>query len=235
MHGGLLSFDGRKMAKSLGNFEPLCALLDRHDPRAIRFLFLQTGYRKPMNFSEDSISGATEGLRGLLNTYACLAVAARKEQSAGVGVVLKSHAQRFYAALEDDMNTAGAVGELFKFAQNAAFFIETGLASEAEAFMRQALDMLGISSAHAPQTQATDPSVKLGPDFIERLHARLAECVALNGAAGAEAAIESVISARKAARLAKDFALADRLRGALAEEGVLLTDAKEGTTWSVAG
>ncbi|MBD5656170.1 MAG: cysteine--tRNA ligase, partial [Candidatus Eremiobacteraeota bacterium] len=47
MHGGLLQFDGRKMSKSLGNFEPLSALLDRHDPQAIRLLFLQTGYRKP--------------------------------------------------------------------------------------------------------------------------------------------------------------------------------------------
>ncbi len=55
VHGGLLLFDNRKMAKSLGNFEPLSALLQRHDPQAIRWLFLQTGYRKVMNFTEESI------------------------------------------------------------------------------------------------------------------------------------------------------------------------------------
>ncbi|HEX3670742.1 MAG TPA: cysteine--tRNA ligase, partial [Candidatus Cybelea sp.] len=61
VHGGLLLFDNRKMAKSLGNFEPLSDLLRRHDPQAIRWLFLQTGYRKVMNFTEDSISAAALG------------------------------------------------------------------------------------------------------------------------------------------------------------------------------
>ena len=50
------------MSKSLGNFEPLSALLERHDPLAIRLLFLQTGYRKPMNFTEESIAAATAAL-----------------------------------------------------------------------------------------------------------------------------------------------------------------------------
>ena len=63
MHGGLLNFDGRKMSKSLGNFEPLGTLLARHDPLAIRLLFLQTGYRKPMNFTEDAIAAANSGVR----------------------------------------------------------------------------------------------------------------------------------------------------------------------------
>ena len=58
----MLNFDGKKMSKSLGNFEPLSALLERHDPLAIRLLFLQTGYRKPMNFTEDSIGGAAAAL-----------------------------------------------------------------------------------------------------------------------------------------------------------------------------
>ena len=75
MHGGLLQFDGRKMSKSLGNFEPLSALLERHDPQAIRLLFLQTGYRKPMNFTEESLEGATTGLRRLQAGYDALRTA----------------------------------------------------------------------------------------------------------------------------------------------------------------
>jgi cysteinyl-tRNA synthetase len=140
--------------------------------------------------------------------------------------------QEFHAALDDDLNTAGAVGSLFKLARGT---FQGEAAAEAVGFMSRALDMLGISSAHAPEAQAMDPAVKLDSDFVGRLYARLAELMSLNGADGAEALIESVISARSAARKAKDFALADRLRVALAEEGVLLTDAKEGTTWSVAG
>src|SRR5450755_1524755 len=73
MHGGLLMFDGKKMSKSLGNFEPLSALLERHDPNAIRLLFLQTGYRKPMNFTEDALTDATVALDRLRKAYARLA------------------------------------------------------------------------------------------------------------------------------------------------------------------
>ncbi len=60
------------MSKSLGNFEPLTALLDRHDPLAIRLLFLQTGYRKPMNFTEDSIGAAESALEKLRRGFAVL-------------------------------------------------------------------------------------------------------------------------------------------------------------------
>ena len=75
MHGGLLQFDGKKMSKSLGNFEPLGTLLDRHDPQAIRMLFLQAGYRKPLNFTEASVDGATTGLRRLQASYDVLRTA----------------------------------------------------------------------------------------------------------------------------------------------------------------
>ena len=72
VHGGLLLFDNRKMSKSLGNFEPLSELLERHDPQAIRWLFLQTGYRKVMNFTEDSIAAAALGLARIKAAYRSL-------------------------------------------------------------------------------------------------------------------------------------------------------------------
>src|SRR6185312_9025183 len=77
VHGGLLLFDNRKMSKSLGNFEPLSQLLERHDPQAIRLLFLQTGYRKVMNFTEESIAAASVTLRQLKRTYRALTAGER--------------------------------------------------------------------------------------------------------------------------------------------------------------
>ena len=74
VHGGLLLFDNRKMAKSLGNFEPLSELVARHDPQAIRWLFLQTGYRKVMNFTEDSIAAAALGLARIKAAYRSLQI-----------------------------------------------------------------------------------------------------------------------------------------------------------------
>jgi len=146
VHGGLLLFDNRKMSKSLGNFEPLYALLDRHDPQAIRFLFLQTGYRKPMNFTEDSIEGATSGLQRLLAAYDALREAPpAPHHEEAASAALKPFAARFYAALNDDMNTAGAISVLFDLGSGAPGLMQGGAAAHAAAFLHEAMAVLGIS------------------------------------------------------------------------------------------
>jgi cysteinyl-tRNA synthetase len=222
MHGGLLMFDGKKMSKSLGNFEPLSALLDRHDPQAIRLLFLQTGYRKPMNFTEESITGAKAALERLRKAYQKLG------DGTGDHGVLAGFEQRFLDALDDDMNTAGALGVLFEAAADPRV-----RGPEAIAFFDLAQSLFGIEGAFSkPDEPQAGPS--FAPDFVDRLATALGDAVHLNGG-GPEAAIEAIIAARAAAKRAKDFALADKLRQALAAERIVLTDSKDGTTsWSPA-
>jgi cysteinyl-tRNA synthetase len=220
MHGGLLMFDGKKMSKSLGNFEPLAALLERHDPAAIRLLFLQTGYRKPMNFTEEAIAGATAALDGLRKAYAKL------REGGGDQTVLGEFERRFFAALDDDMNTAGALGVLFDATRDPRV-----RGPEAVAFFDTAQALFGIAGAFAARPE---PAFRLfDAEFVARLAAALGDAVYLNGHTP-EAAIATVIQARKAARASRDFALADRLRKALAAQRILLTDNGDGTTtWSV--
>lgn len=217
MHGGLLMFDGKKMSKSLGNFEPLYALLDRHDPNAIRLLFLGTGYRKPMNFTEESIAGATSALERLRKAYAKFA------GSEGDDAILAGLERRFFDALDDDMNTAGALGVLFDAANDP----RVG-GAEATAFFDTAQHLFGITGAFDPR-----PEREITPfdsAFVARLAEALGDAAHLNGH-GPEAAIQTVIDARNAARLDRNFALADRLRKALAAQKIVLTDTKNGTTW----
>jgi cysteinyl-tRNA synthetase len=214
-HGGLLNFDGRKMSKSLGNFEPLSALLARHDPLAIRLLFLQTGYRKPMNFTEDAIAGATTALDKLAAARATL------PQTADDG----GARDRFFAALDDDMNTAGAVGVLFSEV--------VGAGRGGRALLDEALELLGLGGLRERTARAV-PVAALPADLAHRLAERLGDAISLNGESP-EAAVEAVIAARAAARKGKDFALGDRLRDALAAEGIVLEDSKDGTTWTRAG
>ncbi len=154
MHGGLLQFDGKKMSKSLGNFEPLSSVLDRYDPQAIRLLFLQTGYRKPMNFTEPSIEAARTGLGKVFAAYDLLrASGAPSSESAASSEVarqdgrlkLEESIARFSRALDEDFNTAGAVSVLFDLAKEGLAWRERGVASEAAAFMHEALEILGIS------------------------------------------------------------------------------------------
>ncbi len=237
MHGGLLQFEGKKMSKSLGNFEPLSALLDRHDPQAIRLLFLQTGYRKPMNFTEDSIGSATTGLSRLLGAYDLLRHAppssARDEAShpADVADAVDVFEERFNAALDDDLNTSGAVSVLFELANEVKATIASGAASRAAAFMHAALGILGLSPAERSHTtpKANDDSHRT---IVAHLHETLAGALLIDKDELHTVAIERVIAARKQARENRDFALADRLRVALAEAGVTLADSKEGTTWT---
>jgi cysteinyl-tRNA synthetase len=106
VHGGLLLFDNKKMSKSLGNFEPLSGLLERYDPQAIRLLFLQTGYRKVMNFTQESIAAAGVVLERLKKSYRAL-----KASPQGTAGLLA----RVETALDDDMNTSVALAEVLQY------------------------------------------------------------------------------------------------------------------------
>ena len=219
MHGGLLNFEGRKMSKSLGNFEPLSAVLERHDPLAIRLLFLQTGYRKPMNFTEDAIAGATSGLERLRKAYDALCCVEGTVQLDGEEIAdgVEHTAGRFFAALDDDMNTAGALGVLFDAAagaQRIAAERDPDAAAALRTFVEDALGVLGLGAA-LERVPAGIPVRTVDPGTVVR--------------------IEQMIAERNAARKARDFARADSLRNALAAEGIVLTDGKDGTTWSVVG
>jgi cysteinyl-tRNA synthetase len=195
VHGAMLNFDGRKMSKSLGNFEPLGDLLERHDPLAIRLLFLQTGYRKPRNFTEDAFAAASSGAAKLRKAYD-----AARERDVPPNPALR---ERFFACLDDDMNTAGALGVLFE-----------ALPHVDAALLEEALGVLGVGEI-------------LTRDLVEAPPAEVDPAVV--------ARVAQLIEERNAARRARDFALADRLRDALSAEGIVLTDGKDGTTWTVAG
>jgi cysteinyl-tRNA synthetase len=204
MHGGLLLFDNQKMSKSLGNFEPLYELLDRHDPQAIRLLFLQTGYRKVMNFTEESIAAAGVALDRLKKTYRALSGGARTDLHT-----------RMEAALNDDMNTAVALAELLSY---------RGDSREEFAYW---LDILGLTPGSA---WLEEPQRVLPADVLDRLRGH---GLAVNGATPEEA-VEHVIAVRTQARKDKNWAESDRLRDLLAQCGVALKDSKDGTTWTVA-
>ena len=168
-----------------------------------------------MNFTEDAIGAATSGAQKLRKAYD-----AAKSRPAGDSAAVR---ERFLAALDDDMNTAGALGVLFD-----------GLASIDAALFEEALGVLGVGDILTREV-AVAAIAEVDPASIERLRATLSDVVSFNGESPA-GIVEHVIDARNAARKARDFALADRLRNALSAEGIVLTDGKDGsTTWTVGG
>ena len=226
VHGGLLNFDGRKMSKSLGNFEPLSELLERLDPQAIRLAFLFTGYSKVMNFTDESIRAATTGLEKLKSTWRELYEAAGRPPIDPTKPTGESYLfSWFEQVLDEDMNTAAAIAQLF----NVKPLLPPDPLAAFGVF-NYALYVLGLEANDSWTQQAR---AALPDDFLQRLHAELGDAAALNGASPEEA-IERVLAMRAGARANKDWATSDRLRDTLARCGVAIKDGKEGASWTVA-
>jgi cysteinyl-tRNA synthetase len=226
VHGGLLLFDNKKMSKSLGNYEPLPELLERHDPQAIRLFLLQTSYAKVKNFTEEAVGGAAAALAQLKKAYRRLHAAAggpAKTDLTATGFV-----QRVERELDADMNTAAALALMLEFAGSVDEVAQRSGAGEALHEYSYLLTLLGIAPSAA---WLEDVPIALPADFVERLATALGE--RFDGSP--QQALERVIAQRQDARLRKDWAASDRLRDALLDCGIALKDSKEGTSWSVAG
>jgi len=230
VHAGLLNVDGQKMSKSLGNFKPLSEMLRTHNPAAVRYLFLQTGYRKPSNYTEEALEAAGKGLRGLYAGLDALRAAAAQNPT---GVHCAIEAADFDAFLDDDLDTAGALGWLqTKVRQERANLGQSaGSAHAVVALVERCLHVLGLPpSAQAAGLVAQAREVALLPEHRAKLRA-----LAGDGESDDASLIARVVALRDEARAGRDFATSDHLRQALNDAGVALRDTKAGTQWSLDG
>ncbi|MBC5804946.1 MAG: cysteine--tRNA ligase [Candidatus Eremiobacter antarcticus] len=237
VHAGLLQVDGQKMSKSLGNFIPLKTFLEQHSAAAIRYLFLQTGYRKPSNFTPAALEAAAKGLRGLYSDLESLRSMASQHAASADAV----NTPEFDAYLDDDLNTSGAVGWLQKTvrdkrlqaAQRSAAE-QAAAAAETVAKADRCLAILGLPlTEHAAGLTAAPGTMAL----TESQRAALQALV--DGSGGFELddakLIERVVARRNAERASKNFAESDKLRAELLKAGVVVRDSTSGTEWSFNG
>jgi cysteinyl-tRNA synthetase len=197
----MLTVDGEKMSKSLGNFFTIRDVLAQAPGEAIRFYLLGTHYRQPIDWTRD-------GLQGARQTVDRFYLALRR--LANVPVIAAPPPNALLAALEDDLNTPQAIAELHGLLArlNKAESADEQAALKAQLFA--AGQLLGLFQANPEDWFAWTPPRAQALDAT---------------------AIDEQIAARDAARKAKDFATADRIRDALASQGVTIEDGPKGTTW----
>ncbi len=206
LHNGFLNVDNTKMSKSLGNFFTIREVLQKFDGETLRFFFLRTHYRSPFNFSDQGLDDARTALRRL---YTALDASLGPIDPAADTIAIdwaQPQAAAFKAAMDDDFNTPGALAVLFELA-NAC---NRSQSAETAVLLRALAGTLGVLQ-------------QLPRSFLQ---------AGRPAAAGLDdAAIDQQIAARAAAKAAKNFAEADRIRHALAAEGIALKDSASGTTW----
>jgi len=216
LHNGMVNVGGEKMSKSLGNFTTIRALLESGtSAMTLRLFVLQAHYRKPLDFTQGALAAAAtgwKGLNGALQLAAQLQAEASEGRQQDPENALAEVRLRFAAAMDDDLNTSAALAVLFELAKplrslaNRSERGDSEAAAEAQALQSQAKLLLELAGVLGLRPEA-DP----GP--------------AGEAAAGpSEAEIGAQIAARLAAKAAKNYGEADRIRASLLELGIELID-----------
>ncbi|MGA0795047.1 MAG: cysteine--tRNA ligase [Quisquiliibacterium sp.] len=208
MHNGFVRVDDEKMSKSLGNFFTIREVLRKFDAEVVRLFILRAHYRSPLNYSDAHLEDARASL---LRLYNALSENFPGELDAANLDWSHPAASRFRAAMEDDFNTPEALAVLFELANE----LNRNREPAVETLLRQLAGLLGL----------------LGKDLTQARRSGLLGSDANADAGPSDAQIEAAIAARAAAKKAKDYSQADRLRAELLEQGVMLEDTPQGTVW----
>ncbi|MDJ0923970.1 MAG: cysteine--tRNA ligase, partial [Acidimicrobiia bacterium] len=208
---GLLNLSGEKMSKSTGHVIDLVEGIEKYTPGAVRLFYLRTHYRKPLEFSEEALVDARASLDRMW---------AFRRRIPGVvdDVPLDAAMDSFRAAMENDLDNAGALAVLFDIIRDGNRRLDAG--EDAGPWVAAYDEIIGVLGL-------AEPSAGLD-DIADQIAALAAE---LGIAKRGESAIAEMIELRGAARADKDWATADRIRDGLAGLGIVLEDTPDGVRW----
>lgn len=204
LHNGFVTINKEKMSKSLGNFLTIDDLLKTYDANTIRFFILTNHYRMPVEFSDEALQAASNGVKRMLN-------AKRTKIDETLDLTTFEEYKEFVNAMDDDLNTSKALAVLFDLTNKAnkdvpyAFTLLHKLATTLGFTFEKA-----TLSEEELQEKLKEISAELGEDF---------------------SSMDGIIEKRKLARAEKNWDVADKIRIALDKVGIILKDSKEGTTW----
>ena len=205
LHNEHLQVEGRRMAKSLGNYYTIRDLLAKNcDPKAIRYLLLSTHYRQQLNFTFTGLEAAKNAIERLANFVRRLKDATGKGGGEKTNQFISRFAKSFGDAMDDDLNVSVAIAALFDFVRDANNLIDSNELSKPEAekiarLMRNLDDVLGVIG-------------KIGEENLPE-------------------GISELIQKREIARKSKDWKTADEIRQQLKSMGIVIEDTGQGIRW----
>ena len=210
MHNAFLNIDNKKMSKSLGNFFTVREISEKYDLQVLRFFMLSAHYRSPLNFSADLMEASKNGLERILTGMEKLCEAEAKV-SGGTMTAEELENQKkamelvakYEAAMDDDFNTADAISAIFELIKLSNSTVSGASTKEYVSWMKNEIQRLC--------------------DVMGIITEKKAEVL--------DSEVEDLIAQRQAARKAKNFALADEIRGKLLDMGIVLEDTREGVKW----
>ncbi len=235
VHNGFVNINQEKMSKSLGNFFTIRDILDQYDAEVVRFFLLSTHYRSPIDFSDANLKDARAGLdrfytmkEGILKFLAGKKPSAAKPEEV-VEVAdrttyekIKNLPKAFEEAMDDDFNTAFAVGLIYDLVRDVnKFLADADKKNEDAAYI-----VLSAALASFQDVNETLGIFLRSPDEWFREGRRADSKVTLS-----VERIEELIHLRNEARVRKDWVEADRVRKILDDGGVELFDRADGTVW----
>jgi cysteinyl-tRNA synthetase len=237
VHNGFVNIDQEKMSKSLGNFFTIRQVLEQYQPEVLRLFLLSSHYRSPVDFSAESMAEAERGLERLYHTVS--QVDERAGAAVGHGplpagdepgfrnlrVKIENLPTRFRDEMDDDFNTAAALGHLFDLSRALNRFLD----SLARKPTREEEELLAQGVCRLRESAAVLGLLQQAPEAFFKERNRLA----LAALEISEEEVERLIAERAEARKEKNWTRADEIRDTLAAMSIIMEDTAEGTRWRV--
>jgi len=236
LHNGFVNISDEKMAKSLGNVILVREILKEYEPNVLRMFFLSTHYRSPISYSKgnlDSVVAALERIENMIQRIDYLLY--KSEEIAGTSAseieefreIIEGVEEKFIDAMDDDFNTASALGFIFDFVKETNLFLEESqknLSKKNRDLLRVARDkLIKLTGVLGIKLREKETAGKLPDELLD-----LAKNIVGQEFGEKDAALSALTGAREKAREERDWVKADLIRNKLASIGFALKDTPQG-------
>ncbi|MDP2208140.1 MAG: cysteine--tRNA ligase [Bacteroidota bacterium] len=210
IHNNMVTVNGQKMGKSLGNVINLKDAFKKYNPLVVRFFILQSHYRSTLDFSDEALQGAEKGLEKLYNTVRNIKEEFPKAKGEETNIDFDGFKGKFLEAMDDDFNTPQAIAVLFDFSREINANLAEGKMTAADLQKAHQLfkELGGIILGIIPETFQTEAKDSIESDLVNL-----------------------ILELRAEIRSQKLWQLSDKIRDGLSKIGITVEDKKDGVSW----